>query len=92
MNTSLRQTSPLLEQYLNERSEVCHNKIGTVSLMCRQFALITSLCRKQIEGCLKTFVKRCNNGISMGHIRGKASVKAFSEGSARVTSVWIIVN
>ena len=29
MNTLLRQTSPLFEQYLNEFSEVCHNKIGT---------------------------------------------------------------
>ena len=37
MNTSLRQTSPLFEQYLNECSEVCHNKIGTVSLMCSLF-------------------------------------------------------
>ena len=26
MNNSLRQTSPLFEQYLNECSEVCHNK------------------------------------------------------------------
>ena len=34
MNTSLRQTS---EQYLNDCSEVCHNKIGTVSLMCSLF-------------------------------------------------------
>ena len=25
MNTSLRQTSPLFEQYLNECCEVCHN-------------------------------------------------------------------
>ena len=37
MITSLRQTSPLFEQYLNECSEVCHNKIGTVSLMCSLF-------------------------------------------------------
>ena len=37
MNTSLRQTSPLFEQCLNECSEVCHNKIGTVTLMCSLF-------------------------------------------------------
>ena len=36
-NTSLRQTSPLFEQYLNECSEICHNKIGIVSLMCSLF-------------------------------------------------------
>ena len=35
MNTSLRQTSPLFEQYLKKCSEVCNNK--TVSLMCSLF-------------------------------------------------------
>ena len=34
MNSSLTQTSPLLEEYLKEYTEVCHNKIGAVSLMC----------------------------------------------------------
>ena len=28
MNTSLRRISPLFEKYMNECSEVCHNKIN----------------------------------------------------------------
>ena len=35
MNTSLRQTSPLFEKYMNECSEICRKKI--ISLMCSLF-------------------------------------------------------
>ena len=55
MNTSLRQTSPreLFEQYLNECSEVCHDKIGTVSLMCSLFQSLHFVGSIKIEDCSK---------------------------------------
>ena len=47
MNISLRQTSPLFVQYLNECSEVCHNNC----FIDVRFVLATSLCRKQLGLC-----------------------------------------
>ena len=54
---SLRQTSPLFEQYLNECSEVRHNKILTVSLMCSLFQSLHFVGSK-FEDCPKLFSKR----------------------------------
>ena len=53
MNTLLRQTSPLFEQYLNKCSEVYRNKIGTVSLGCSLFNLFTL--SEPNRGLFKTF-------------------------------------